>query len=110
MFRNLLIDIEHKIFLRISEFACLTVHQFIITFCCGLNNLKYINQSMFFLITDNFTIKRIRVNIKTIKLNSCCQTPFQGVNHRKFIQKYSENRIKLSFKKFPDRYFSTFFL
>ncbi len=110
MFRNLLIDFEHKIFLRILEFAWLTVHQFIITFCCGLNNLKYKNQSMCFLITDNVTIIRIRVNIKTIKLNSCCQTPFQGVYHRKFIQKYSKNRIKFTFKKFPDRCFWTFFL
>jgi hypothetical protein len=79
MFRNLLIDFELESFLRILKFACLTVHQFIITFCYGLNNLKYKNQSMCFLITDNVTIIRFRVNIKTIKLNSCCQTSFQKI-------------------------------
>jgi hypothetical protein len=44
MFRNLLIDFELESFLRILEFACLTVRQFIIKFCFGLNNLKYEKQ------------------------------------------------------------------
>jgi hypothetical protein len=44
MFRNLLIDFELKIFLRILELPCLIVRRFIITFCGGLINLKYKNQ------------------------------------------------------------------